>query len=200
MKILLFALVIISFIFSCQTKQRNQEQLNKDFEAALAEAQNEEASNDTIFLNFKFGMSEKEVMNHFNSLLKERKVYLKDNKYTYDFHTSQMTLKTKFEAEYFNGKLYKFILVFYGDNTMDGNLNMFQALNTFKEKASLDGYRLYIYENLLGETVYYYIKKNIVIQFSNTGLTAKMIYTNQPVIELINQEKRQKEESTISDF
>ena len=54
MKILLFALVIISFIFSCQTKQRNQEQLNKDFEAALAEAQNEEASNDTIFLNFKF--------------------------------------------------------------------------------------------------------------------------------------------------
>ena len=200
MKRLLFILVIIPFIFSCQTKQRDQEQWNKDFEIALVEAQNESASEDTIFLNFRFGMSEKEVMNHFNSLLKEKKVYLKDNKYTYDFHTSQITLETRFEAEYFNSKLYKFILIFNGDNTMDGSLNMFQALNTFKEKALSDGYRLYIYENLLGETEYYYIKKNIVIQFSNIGSTAKMIYTNQPVIELINQEKKKQEKSTISDF
>ena len=193
MKRSLFILVIIPFIFSCQTKQRDQEQWNKDFETALVEAQNESASEDTIFLNFRFGMSEKEVMNHFNSLLKEKKVYLKDNKYTYDFRTSQITLETRFEAEYFNSKLYKFILIFNGDNTMDGSLNMFQALNTFKEKALSDGYRLYIYENLLGETEYYYIKKNIVIQFSNIGSTAKMIYTNQPVIELINQEKKKQE-------
>ena len=200
MKRILFIFTIIPFVFSCQTKQKNQEQWNKDFETALAEAQKEVASEDTIFLNFRFGMSEKEVINHFNSLLKEKKVYLKNNKYTYDFHTSKTTLDTKFEAEYFNDKLYKFILLFDGDNTMDGSLNMFQVLNTFKEKALSDGYRLYIYENLLGETEYYYIKKNIVIQFSNIGSTAKMIYTNQPVIELINQEKKKQEKSTISDF
>lgn len=199
MKRLLFILVIIPFVFSCQTKQRKQEQWNKDFETALSEAQNESSSKDTIFLDFQFGMSEKEVINHFNSLLKEKKVYLKDNKYTYDFHTSQTTLETKFEAEYFNDKLYKFILIFDGDN-MSSGVCMFQALNTFKEKALSDGYKLYIYENLLGETEYYYIKKNIVIQFSNIGSTAKMIYTNQPVIELINQEKKKQEKSTISDF
>ena len=199
MKRLLFILVTISFIVSCQTKQRDQEQRNKEFEIALSEAQKEVISKDTIFLNFRFGMSEKEVINHFNSLLKEKKVYLKNNKYTYDFHTSKTTLETKFEAEYFNDKLYKFILIFDSDN-MSSGVYMFQALNTFKEKALSDGYRLYIYENLLGETEYYYIKKNIVIQFSNIGSTAKMIYTNQPVIELINQEKKKQEKSTISDF
>ena len=199
MKRLLFILATISFIVSCQTKQRDQEQRNKEFEIALSEAQKEVISKDTIFLNFRFGMSEKEVINHFNSLLKEKKVYLKNNKYTYDFHTSKTTLETKFEAEYFNDKLYKFILIFDSDN-MSSGVYMFQALNTFKEKALSDGYRLYIYENLLGETEYYYIKKNIVIQFSNIGSTAKMIYTNQPVIELINQEKKKQEKSTISDF
>ena len=199
MKRLLFILVTISFIVSCQTKQRDQEQRNKEFEIALSEAQKEVISKDTIFLNFRFGMSEKELINHFNSLLKEKKVYLKNNKYTYDFHTSKTTLETKFEAEYFNDKLYKFILIFDSDN-MSSGVCMFQALNTFKEKALSDGYRLYIYENLLGETEYYYIKKNIVIQFSNIGSTAKMIYTNQPVIELINQEKKKQEKSTISDF
>ena len=199
MKRLLFILATISFIVSCQTKQRDQEQRNKEFEIALSEAQKEVISKDTIFLNFRFGMSEKELINHFNSLLKEKKVYLKNNKYTYDFHTSKTTLETKFEAEYFNDKLYKFILIFDSDN-MSSGVCMFQALNTFKEKALSDGYRLYIYENLLGETEYYYIKKNIVIQFSNIGSTAKMIYTNQPVIELINQEKKKQEKSTISDF
>ena len=199
MKRLLFILATISFIVSCQTKQRDQEQRNKEFEIALSEAQKEVISKDTIFLNFRFGMSEKEVINHFNSLLKEKKVYLKNNKYTYDFHTSKTTLETKFEAEYFNDKLYKFILIFDSDN-MSSGVCMFQALNTFKEKALSDGYRLYIYENLLGETEYYYIKKNIVIQFSNIGSTAKMIYTNQPVIELINKEKKKQEKSTISDF
>lgn len=199
MKRLLFIFTIIPFVFSCQTKQKDQSQRNKDFETALSEAQNLVATEDTIFLNFRFGMSEKEVINHFNSLLKEKKVYLKNNKYTYDFHTSQTTLETKFEAEYFNDRLYKFILIFDSNNTSSG-VYMFQVLNTFKEKALSDGYRLYIYENLLGETEYYYIKKNIVIQFSNIGSTAKMIYTNQPVIELINQEKKKQEKSTISDF
>ena len=77
---------------------------------------------------------------------------------------------------------------------------MFKALDTFKEKAKSDGYTMYIYENSLGETEYYFINKNIVIEFTNTSSTGMMIYTNQPIIKSIDQEKKEKEESTINDF
>lgn len=83
--------------------KKNQEQWNKDFETALAEAQKEVASEDTIFLNFRFGMSEKEVINHFNSLLKEklhinvrRPVCVPINSYMYyfcEYEIHRMTLK-----------------------------------------------------------------------------------------------------------
>ena len=204
MKLLFFTSVAIFSLLACQNKEKNyHEQWNKDFETALSEAQNSVASEDTIFLNFRFGMTEKDVRNHFNSLLKEKKVYLKNEKFTYDFHASNETLKTTFVPEYFNDKLYRFTLLF-NDDVLGGAICMFKALDTFKEKAKSDGYTMYIYENILGKTEYYFIKKNIVIEFTNTGSTTgstgMMIYTNQPVIELINQYKKEKEKSTINDF
>lgn len=192
--ILILSMVALSLL-SCNTEKKQQEKWNNDFETAIEKAQNAKILKDTIFLNFRFGMSEKEVKKHCNLLLKNKKLYLYNNQFTYDFHTSDVTLKTTFAPEFFNDKLYKLTLVFEHDIASSA-ICMFKAINTFREKALSDGYKMYIYENLLGEKEYYFINQNIVIKF----MDGMMTYTNQPIVELIEQEKKKEKESTINDF
>ena len=193
----ILALFIVSlFLFACNTEKKQQKEWNNEFETAIEEAQKGEILKDTIFLNFRFGMSEKEVKKHCNLLLEHKKIYLdRNNKFTYDFHTSDITLRTRFVPEYFDNQLYKLTLLFEHDIASNA-ICMFKAIDTFRGKALADGYKMYIYKNVLGEEEYYFINQNIVVKFIN----GMMVYTNQPIIEKIKLEKKKQEESTINDF
>ena len=104
-------------------------------------------------------------------------------------------MRTRFVPEYFDNQLYKLTLLFEHDIASNA-ICMFKAIDTFRGKALADGYKMYIYKNVLGEEEYYFINQNIVVKFIN----GMMVYTNQPIIEKIKLEKKKQEESTINDF
>ena len=75
---LLASVIICLSLFSCKSeieKERNR-QREIELDSAKIKAQNSEILVDTIFLGFRFGMTEREVMTHFKKLIKQKKFIL----------------------------------------------------------------------------------------------------------------------------
>lgn len=115
MKIQLLLLLTLTIFASSCDNLNNKTRINSDKGSTLEEVINNELSsgvrNDTIFLGFTFGMTEKEFYKKLRTLFKENKIYKdKSNRdfFTYDLAAGQYgTFKCTFAPEYFKGKLYK---------------------------------------------------------------------------------------------
>ena len=164
MKKVVLAFLSSICICSCSyTPQNNKEKEKNDLELAYERAASSTIYEDTIYLGFRFGMSEKEVDKHFDNLVKSKKVYIEDytNKYRHIINFKGMEIKYGFVFEYFENKLIR--LKMYGDR------DAIFVMQLFKE-AKPD-YKLGIYTDLLGDETYIQQKNNIVVLFSGDIIT-----------------------------
>ena len=164
MKNAIFVLLSALFICSCSyTPQNNKEKEKNDLELAYERAANSTIYEDTIYLGFRFGMSEKEVDKHFDKLVKSKKVYIEDytNKYRHIINFQGSEIKYGFAFEYFENKLIR--LKMYGDRNAIFTMKLFQEAKP--------GYKLGIYTDLLGDKTYIQQKNNVVVLFSGDIIT-----------------------------
>lgn len=164
MKKIIIALLSVAYFCSCsQTAQNSKEKETNDLELAYKRAASSTIYEDTIYLGFRFGMTEKEVNKHFDKLVKSKKVYVEDytNKYRHIINFQGMEIKYGFAFEYFENKLIR--LKMYGDRDAIFTMKLFQEAKP--------GYKLGIYTDLLGDKTYIQQKNNVVVLFSGDIIT-----------------------------
>lgn len=198
-------IVLTSVFIFCSCLRHQDNRAEKDeLASALSKAENIKNYEDTIFMGFRFGMSQEEVDNHFQSLLDSGKITLDyNNEYRYMFGTSEGNILTKFSTQYYDGKLCEFILRFEEmDKYSLPELIMHYALETFQKKAQNEGYKFYI-DSIGGTYQYYYIKNATVVKFSSL-VNPYMSYQNAPLCKMkedsISRKEHENAERTTSDL
>lgn len=202
----LFSFIAFMLLVSCGTgisSRNNQKEINLN--EAILVAEKAEAVDTVIFLGFKFGMTNEQVVRHLEDLEDEGQVYTDSRgRYAYDFHTGQTALKLGFSPKYHEGGLYQldFILNNHENSIGTPVLNTVLAAKTFMETDRKE-FQTFITEDLLGETVYTFIKNNLIIQFE-TPANGIMSYINAPMAHVVREQKNAEKDSaknrTLSDF
>lgn len=198
--------VILNTLSGCVNQRKRDPKLEylKEYFAAKDAAKNSPQTIKKIFLDFEFGMSAKEVENHFKTLLKAGKIHIDRgrNLYYYSFHTQYGEAKMTLAQAYHNDSLYSLECRFIGDdNNLSGSkkLCILDAASKFRDAhpdykswiVTLEGLEDF-------DPDYYDIKDNVIVHFDM--LRGTMTYTNAPILKRVEQEKEQREQNTISDF
>ena len=136
MKKLLLILLCLPLLFSCGENEEKKEKKDntEKQEDPLKEKINYELSKDKevndIFLNFKFGDSEKEVNKKFTELVKEDKIDIHfSGKYIYEFKDEIAPGTAVFSFDYYQDKLYQLTLMVDPKNISSTNFD-FNKPNT----------------------------------------------------------------------
>lgn len=171
--------LLISFIFalsSCVVKQSNESceaQDKSKYEIILDSAAASKLTDDTIFLDFRFGMTEKELSRHMKSMVRKGKVYTDYlDRYTYKLKwRGKLNYELRFKPEYYQGKLVR--MTFPIESGLGGSGSHVLVFDMFTE-ANPD-YKWTIDKDFLGNPVYVAHKNNIVVKFE--GLAgSQMVY------------------------
>src|SRR5690554_4739874 len=86
MKTFLAITLTAMMLWGCSSSSEGKKE--EELKQAIEQAQQSGIIETDLFLGFKFGMTEKDVENHFDQLVKEEKVYLTSTrKYQYDYDT-----------------------------------------------------------------------------------------------------------------
>lgn len=176
MKNSIFVLLSALFLYSCSYTNNKIKKEKNILELAYENAANSEVYEDTIYLGFRFGMSENEVNNHFDKLVKSGKVYIEDytNNYKHTNNLHGMEITYGFSTEYFENKLFRL--------SLHSNKGELFTWKLFKE-AKPDFHTLGEYTDLLGDKTYIEQKNNIVVLFRNN----KMIYEDGKILQKYNE-------------
>lgn len=112
-KILLF-LILTNLIVSCDLLNPKikiyRPEKGKTIEEIIDNELATKKRNDTIFLDFRFGMTEKEFVKHLRKLINQEKLYTDplSNFITYDLiYDKYTTIKCTFKPDYYKDKLYE---------------------------------------------------------------------------------------------
>ncbi|WP_368124794.1 hypothetical protein [Bacteroides cellulosilyticus] len=192
-KITFLLMAIMPTIFCACNLQSNKKtdselsELDK-YEIAYKEASNSTITLDTIFLGLRFGMTQKEVDDHLRKMQDNRKLKTDGfGRYQYVFFLNEnTTLTSSLSADFYNDKLYKFMLnidgYYLGNNLIpfDGQhlSNKAKSLFVAKYKIDKDNFNAYYY-TLEGLGMYScFINKNLLVEFSPLG---SMSYINIPI-------------------
>lgn len=211
--LLIAAIATIFCACDMQSNRKTKQKLSEleKYKLAYKEASNSAITLDTIFLGLRFGMTQKEVDNHLRKMQDNRKLKTDGfGRYQYIFFLNDnTTLTSSLSAEFFNDKLYKFMLNidgYYVGNTLisfDSQYlsNKAKSLFVAKYKIDKDNFVGYYY-TLEGLGMYScFINKNLLVEFSPLG---SMSYINIPVeVQKEAYDKKggqQKRKESISDL
>ena len=91
--------------------------------------------NDTIFLDFAFGMTEDQVNKKLSQLLESGKISAPNKSYEYKFTFDypKEAIAT-FRTEYFNGKLYEFTLKIDADDQTEAEIIQLKLVSLYMQK------------------------------------------------------------------
>lgn len=181
MKRQVFILFVVLVFASCVDADKRA---LSELETATINAENSQIVETKCFLDFEFGMTEKEVNNHFRKLQREGRIYFTRGRYQYDFSFRGMTIHLNFRPEFFDGKLYKITYPCEVDFT-GGSGHVFLAVAFNDERTD---FRILINTDILGETYYTNYKDNLIATFAENH----MIYENAPVSKLVKQQAEEK--------
>ena len=173
-------------------------------EIAIDNAQKSDEIETEIFLDFRFGMTEKEVQNHYLKLLKSKKIYKNTSGiYQYDLNLeNSFVIHLTFKPQYYEGELYE--MIFPTTYAKTGNsAGCIFAVSAFTDSGKNKDFDCYDTVDYDGEEEYIYIKDNLIISFSDF-ITSRMTYSNAPILKKISDIKSQitqeKVNETLSDF
>lgn len=207
-----FLFVLITMLYSCN-HQSKQEAINNfnvseksKYEAACNIAAKSEVILDTIFMGLRFGMTEKEVNDHLRNMLDDGKLETNGlGAFQYSPTVDKnSTLKSTMSAEFFNGQLYKFTLLFH-EYAIGGLAipvddqflaNKAKSLFLRKYKINKDNFNAYYY-TMEGLGMFScFINKNMIVEFNPLG---SMSYINAPVSKQKNDYESKKEQQNIKE-
>lgn len=182
-------LILMILVTSCSINNPSKEAVtNPDtYEIAYEKASTSKQSIDTIFMGLRFGMSQKQVSSYMKNMLHDGKIRINDlGQYEYIFKTRNADISATLAANYFNGKLYEFIVnldTYYINgvplNTMSMDVISYGVKKLFliKYLKEQTGFKKYNYNNGLGNSICY-IKDNLAIDISHLGVIR---YINVPI-------------------
>lgn len=200
-KTLVFA-ACLSVLWSCASS--TEKSVEEKLKLAIEQAEQSDEIETDLFLGFKFGMTEKEVDDYLNQLVKEGKVYLNDTReYQYDYNNkSGITYYINFAPLYHDDKLYEITYPIKSSLIPSSGDYIFMASDFIRSERGTQ-FRLHITEDILGEAVYTCIKDNLVVEFKNTS-TSVMKYINAPVERIVSDlkalENQERAKESSSEF
>ncbi len=183
---------ILFLLISCEeyNEQKEKREMESFIESELATS----IRSDTIFLDFRFGMTKKEFNSHLNKL--ERKGKLKVNKknnYVYIFDVDEGYTKWKAHAtlgsEFFDGKLIQLFLLVTSEELLSNEILKMQLsmlyMNSFKG-------RIFSEKPVLGDSDnYIFIDKNKKIKIIEGINEVRIFYTDMIAEKLKKDEDQQ---------
>lgn len=144
---------------------------------------------DTICLGFTFNMTKKEMMAHFNHLIKEKKLVFneEDQRYEYLLALGLTKAYASIAPEFQNNKLYKLTLIVApADNITTEELVYQQTALLYMKKYT--GFDIFREPDLINtsDMQYHWIKNNLhIYQHKNVEGTI-VSYINMPVEQSLN--------------
>ena len=201
----IFKILLTGLLFQFCTNPTNNKTVEKSYHEIINEELNSGLKYDTIFLDFKLGMSERQVEKCFDNLVKQNRVgekakieipYL-DTKislfgHVYDFVLGVNNYKTIIQRDFFNDSLYTMTIFIYSgyDITAYGML-----INTYKKKYG--DFKKDTIDSGNKKTYWINGNREILIAENNIGIaieyTDTQLRKSKEKLEIIEkEEKRQK--------
>ena len=177
------AIIIVAInIMSCESKSKKQPNNVDLLKSEINKAQLSKQIEKKLFLGFSFGMTDKDIVNHLDSLKHTGKIKIdNEGKFYYDFNTNSITLLLYFLPSYKNDSLYKMdYLLKSGESIGSSSLNTVLAAGVFM-KSKDSNFKSFVTDNVIGETEYTFIKNNLIVNFHEGGTSGVMSYINAPV-------------------
>jgi hypothetical protein len=169
--------------------KNTQKQKENELNEAIENAQKSPIVETKLFLNFRFGMTDSEVVMYLDSLTQIGKLYTNsERKYQYDF-TSEYGSKyyITFLPLYYDNKLYK---MKYFIESQLGDIGYLMLNLAFMDKS--EGFKRFTTNDIFDDEVYIHIKSNLIVTFEKNSRNV-MVYENAPISKLVEDEERQKE-------
>lgn len=147
---------------------------------------------DTICMGFTFSMTEKQALQHFTQLIKEKKLVKSDDGKYFEYPLSFELIKANaiIAPEFHDGKLYQLSLVIKAADDMATEQTVYlQVATSYMKKYS--SYNLYQEADLIdaNDKQFHWVKNNMHIFLHKSIEGAIVTYTNLPVEELIKRDK-----------
>lgn len=174
----------------------------KSYEQIVQEELATGKKNDTIFLNFKFGMSEKQLNKRFDDLKSQGKIYgfrkvegrsFLNRKffyrgYIYDFTLDSMIHKTIISNGFYNDSLYAMAVTFYNEPDF---IFLYKLINLYKTRYGEPKFEREHYDH---STSTKWINGNREIVIAESDLNINIIYSELRLkLAQENKEKMQKD-------
>ena len=180
--LIIFSLLLITLflLIGCEeyNNRREQKEMNEFIESELAS----NIRSDTIFLDFRFGMSEKEFNAHLSKLKRKGKIWInKNNYYEYIFDVNDRYYKWKAEAtisaEFYKNKLMQLNLFVTSEDMYSNELLKMKLFLLYSEPH--DKGRIFIEKSVLGDSDnYVFIENNKKIEIFDGINDARIFYTD----------------------
>ena len=179
-KITLIILTLVLLI-SCNQAEKKAKEKEIAFDKKIESELNSGIRNDTIFLGYTFGMSEKEFNKKTSDLRKENKLYVNDSrtlayKMTIDDNALGQDLEATLSPEYYNEKLFKLGVSVKSTKYNTPELTQLQLVRLFNDKY---GFYDHSEKSILETTNnYYWIDGNRQIEVVCGFDDARIFYTD----------------------
>jgi len=147
---------------------------------------------DTICMGFTFNMTERQALEHFNQLIKEKKLVknTSDGRYEYPLTFELTKANATIAPQFHNDKLYQLGLVIESADELATEQTIYlQAATTYMKKYS--NYRLFQEPDWADESnkQFHWIKNNLHISLHKSTGGAVVKYTNLLVDKDVEKEK-----------
>lgn len=195
MRIILGAFFFILFFTSCQTKEQKEEKERiENFKKRMElteKAVNSKERIDSIFMNFRFGMTEKEYDMHLQYITNKTGaqknilgIYEIPINASYGFR-----YKATLHPEYYNGALCR--LTIMADEEIGKTDDSYIMLFSSVKKAHPE-YAIYIDKSIEGFPKYMAFYKNLIVSCYSSG-SYILIYEDAPVCRILDEEEEKKD-------
>lgn len=178
---LLYVLVIFVALVSCD--QYKREQAEKRYYEARKSELSKNVRNDTIFLGYYFGMTEREFVDYTLNLKKEGKIYLNlDDIITYEMEIpdySKSVVYCTYQPKYFKDKLYKLSISAKDRYTGFSKLTQLQIVSIYSQKYGTDYHIIPGY--IEDSEDFIFLNGNLEVEITQGYDDIRIIYTDNLV-------------------
>lgn len=195
MKKISILISLLAIMFSCSFPIKKEEK-EMDRRAALTEeAINSKERTDSIFMDFRFGMSENEFERHLKQVVRERGGR-KNILGLYEIPVKALhgfVFKATLHPEYYKGKLCR--LKVRAENVVSGVKNDHIMLFSSVKEAHPE-YSIYIDKTLEDYPTYLAFYKNIIIKCYSTGYSY-LVYEDAPICIMMDKEQEMEDSTEL---
>lgn len=182
----ILSLASLLFFFSCNSLSKSNDSYEgSKFEKLYEKARKSNVETDSIFMNFRFGMTEEEFQKHSKHLIDIDKAMYVNGRLKCEFKDlNGFNYSAKLKPEYFHGKLFRLYLFIESESSLGTNGDEYVLLfSSFKNTHK--NYDWGIEKDIDNKPMYIATNNNLVVVFVDNTI----IYENAHVAPLYQKEK-----------